>query len=32
MKTEGNDSSEKNPYLSKIAKHVTPTKIAKKAE
>lgn len=32
MRTEGNDSSEKNPYLKKIIKNVTPTKISKKAD
>jgi hypothetical protein len=32
MRTEGNDSSEKNPYLNKIIKNATPTKISKKAD
>jgi hypothetical protein len=32
IRTEGNESSDKNPYLKKMIKNVTPTKISKKAE
>lgn len=32
MKTEGNDSSNKNPYLHTLIKNITPTKISKKTE
>lgn len=32
IRTEGNESADKNPYLKKIIKNVTPTKITKKAD
>jgi hypothetical protein len=32
IRTEGNDSSDKNPYLKKIVKNATPTKLASKAD